>query len=275
MSFGLIKGNLAGLDPNFVAFARMAVSFVVFLPFLRVKDVQNQLRIKLVLTGMVQYGLMYAFYIGAFRYLQAYQVALFTILTPLYVTLLDDMLLLRLRLWGLAMAGMAVAGAVVISFSDAGHAFILKGFALVQASNLCFAFGQVYYRRTMRSFSDVPDGSIFALLYLGAVVLCGTLTAFSAGPADIHLGTKHVLTLLYLGFVASGLCFFLWNNGARKSDVAVLAILNNAKIPLAVAFSILIFGENASLGRLVIGGGFMFAALLLNHRRVQRRKVTR
>lgn len=272
MSFGLIKGNLAGLDPNFVAFARMAVSLVVFLPFLRLKDVKHQLRIKLVLTGMVQYGMMYAFYIGSFRYLQAYQVALFTILTPLYVTLLADMLLLRIRLWGLAMAGMAVVGAAVITFSDAGSTNVLRGFILVQASNLCFAFGQIYYRRTMRSFSDVEDGSIFALLYFGAVVLCGILTAFSAGPGDLHLGTKHVITLLYLGLVASGLCFFLWNHGARNSDVAGLAILNNAKVPLAVAFSLLIFGERASLARLAIGGAFMLAAILLNHRREQRKE---
>lgn len=256
-----------------MAFARMAVSFVVFLPFLRLKDVGNPLRIKLALTGMIQYGMMYAFYIGSFRYLQAHQVALFTILTPLYVTLLDDMLLLRLRPWGLAMAGMAVAGAAVITFGDAGFTAVLRGFILVQASNLCFAFGQIYYRRTMLSLGDVPDGSIFALLFLGGVVLCGTLTAFSAGTADLNLGTKQVLTLLYLGLVASGVCFFLWNHGARHSDVAGLAILNNAKIPLAVVFSLLIFGERASLARLSVGGAFMLAAIHLNHRRVQRREA--
>ena len=34
-SFGLIKGNLTGLDSNFVAFCRMFVSLLIFLPFLK------------------------------------------------------------------------------------------------------------------------------------------------------------------------------------------------------------------------------------------------
>jgi len=37
-SFGLIKGNLAGVDSNFVSFARMAFSLLVFLPFLKYKN---------------------------------------------------------------------------------------------------------------------------------------------------------------------------------------------------------------------------------------------
>jgi len=36
-SFGLIKGNLTGIDSNFISFARMAFSLVVFLPFLKFK----------------------------------------------------------------------------------------------------------------------------------------------------------------------------------------------------------------------------------------------
>ena len=34
-SFGLIKDRLAGLDANFVAAARLLISLLIFLPFLR------------------------------------------------------------------------------------------------------------------------------------------------------------------------------------------------------------------------------------------------
>ena len=41
--------------------------------------------------------------------------------------------------------------------------------------------------------------------------------------------------LVYLGIVASGIGFFLWNAGARRSAPGVLAVGNNLKIPLAAA----------------------------------------
>ncbi|HBA92554.1 MAG TPA: EamA family transporter, partial [Anaerolineaceae bacterium] len=77
-SFGLIKGQLTGLDANFVAAARLVISLAVFLPFLRLRNVPGRLRLRLILTGAVQYGLMYIAYTYAFQYLQAYEVALFT-----------------------------------------------------------------------------------------------------------------------------------------------------------------------------------------------------
>src|SRR3972149_6330007 len=89
-SFGLIKGQLTGLDANFVAAARLVVSLAAFLPFLRIKQVTSRLRWRLLVIGAVQFGLMYVAYTYAFQYLQAYEVALFTIFTPLYVTLIND-----------------------------------------------------------------------------------------------------------------------------------------------------------------------------------------
>jgi len=79
-----------------------------------------------------------------------------------------------------------------------------------------------------------------------------------------------VLTLVYLGAVASGLGFFLWNVGARKVNGGTLAVFNDLKIPLAVAVSLIFFGEKASLPHLLIGGTVVVAALLLNEWGVRR-----
>lgn len=79
-SFGLIKGNLTGLDSNFVSFARLLISFIVFLPFLRLKLVNKNLSLKLILTGALQYGLMYISYIYSYQYLKAFEVALLSLI---------------------------------------------------------------------------------------------------------------------------------------------------------------------------------------------------
>ena len=69
--------------------------------------------------------------------------------------------------------------------------------------------------------------------------------------------------LAYLGIVASGLGFFLFNAGARRSSLPVLAVLNNAKIPLAVVVSVVVFGETIDLARTALGILLFLPALYL------------
>ena len=64
--------------------------------------------------------------------------------------------------------------------------------------------------------------------------------------------------------VASGLGFFLFNAGARRTDLGTLAIFNNMKIPLAILASGLIFHETVDWERLAIGGAVIACALGLN-----------
>ncbi len=263
-SFGLIKDQLAGLDANFVAAARLLISLLVFLPFLRLRGVPRGMRLRLALTGAVQYGLMYVAYLYAFRYLQAYEVALFTIFTPLYVTLTNDIYRRRLHRLSLLATLIAVAGTSVVKQADLFRPELLTGFLIVQASNLCFAFGQVYYKELLRNSAAFSDRSVFGLLYLGGALTAGLPAVFTTPWGGFRLDTTQLLTLLYLGAVASGLAFFLWNVGARRVNAGTLAIFNDLKIPLAVAVSLIFFGEKADLTSLLVGGAIVLAALALN-----------
>ena len=74
--------------------------------------------------------------------------------------------------------------------------------------------------------------------------------------------------ILYLGCIASGLGFFLWNKGATLSNAGELAAFNNAVVPLAVIVSLFIFKESQSfaledLFRLLTGGFFMVTAVII------------
>jgi len=82
--------------------------------------------------------------------------------------------------------------------------------------------------------------------------------------ATLRLSSIQVATILYLGAIASGLGFFLWNIGARRVNTGTLAVFNNLKIPLAVAVSLLVFGESTNITRLLIGGMIIISALVLN-----------
>lgn len=266
-SFGLIKGNLAGIDSNFVSFTRMLLSFLVFIPFLRLRNTDRNTALRLVLCGAVQYGIMYITYIYAFGFLKAYEVALFTVLTPLYVTLTGDMMERRFNLVPFISAILAIAGAGIVVYSDVSRSGLIAGFLLVQLSNLAFAFGQIYYIRIMKQSSGSSDIGVFALMYGGALVLTGLFSAATVEFSALHLGVEQILTIIYLGVVASGLCFFLWNLGARKTSTGTLAVFNNLKIPLAIAVSLIVFGEEVDIIRLFAGGAIVVLALLINERR--------
>lgn len=264
LSFGLIKHFLAGVDASFVAFVRLGISFLVFLPFLRVRRLTWRGAGELILLGTVQYGLMYLYYLQSFAYLEAHQVALFTVFTPIYVALIHDAMAQRFHSLYLLTALLAVAGAAVIVYTGRDLTGTAVGFLLVQVSNLCFAFGQVRYREVLRKVPGMEDYQVFALMYLGAAAVAG-VPVLALGPRWLPgLTWGQGLLLLYLGAIPAGLCFFLWNVGARRVNAGTLAAFNNAKVPLAVLASVFVFGERPPLWPLFSGGGFILLAVLVN-----------
>ncbi|HVT74293.1 MAG TPA: EamA family transporter [Lacunisphaera sp.] len=259
-SFGLIKGRLTGIDSSFISAARLLLALVVFLPFLRVRGLRAKAAGALAGIGAIQFGLMYLAYNESFRYLAAWQVALFTITTPVLVTLLADALDRRFRPRALGAALLAVAGTAVIIWQAPGGT--LTGVLLVQVSNLAFAAGQILYRR-VRQWPGLPsERASFAWLYLGGFAVAAA-AMFLHGDRTITLNGSHLLVLAYLGLIASGLGFFLWNKGALQVNAGVLAVMNNAKVPLAVACSLLFFGESAHLPRLLASLALLGAGVWL------------
>lgn len=263
-SFGLIKGGLTGLPAASVAFIRLAVALAVFAPFLRLRTLRASDAARLMLTGAVQYGLMYVAYMYAFAYLKAYEVALFTVFTPIYVAVIHDLFERRINPAAVAAVMLAVGGGIVIEYQQLSSPELWKGFLLMQGANLCFAFGQIFYRRTMANLQEKQsDLRVFGLLYLGAA-LTAALAATATPWISLTITAKQAGILLYLGVVASGLGFFLWNIGARRVSTGTLAVFNNLKIPLGILVSVLCFGETADWPRLLCGSTLMILALTVN-----------
>lgn len=261
-SFGLIKGNLTGIDSNFVSFARMGISLFVFLPFFRFKNLDIKLSGKLILTGALQYGVMYLTYIYSYQFLKAYEVALFTIFTPLYISIINDILNKKFNKLYFIKSVIAIIGAGIITYNGSESENVIKGFLILQISNLAFGFGQIYYRQILQD-TQIKDQNIFALLYLGATILTAIFSGFTTDFTALSISTEQIYTLIYLGMVASGLGFFLWNTGARKTDAGTLAVFNNLKIPLAMIVSLFVFGETVSVVKLLIGGTIITFALFM------------
>jgi drug/metabolite transporter (DMT)-like permease len=262
-SYGLIKGQLTGLDATLVAALRLVCATVVFLPFLRRRKIPRRSAWRLAFIGAIQFGLMYVLYLRAFVYLQAYEVVLFTILTPIYVALLGAALERRWQWRHLLAAVLALLGAGVILWHNAPGSGIATGFLLMQFSNLCFAAGQLAWRRERARLPAVAESEMFGLLYAGAVGATLLASLFTTDWTALRLTWSQAGVILYLGTIASGLGFFWWNLGATRVNTGTLAVMNNAKIPVGVAVSLFFFRENADAVRLLLSGAILLLAVAL------------
>ncbi len=263
LSFSL-TAQVSGLGAPFVAAVRTLLAALVFLPFLRVKGLPAGRVLQFLGIGALQFGLMYLLYIASFEHLRPSEVALFTIFTPLLVTLADDLLERRFSWRFLLTAALTVLGTAICIWTERGRPGLLPGFLLMQGANLCFALGQVLYRRAAPA-TGRRDRELMGLLYLGASLVALAMAAPSTRwDAVLGMSARQMAILLYLGGVASGLGFFLFNAGARRTDIGTLAIFNNLKIPLAILAAGLVFREPVDWTRLALGGAVIGCAFGLN-----------
>lgn len=262
-SFSLIGVYLAGqVDAYFSVLTRVALATVVFLPFIR--RIPISLAAKLMGLGAIQLGGMYVFYYQSFLLLSVPEVLIFTILTPIYVTLIFDLMQGRFSFRYLVTALVAVFGAAIIRYSSIGNE-IVTGFVVVQGANICFAIGQVGYKVLLqRENLQLPQRAVFGYFYLGALVVTVITWFLFGNAAKLPTTALQWEILLYLGLIASGLGYFFWNKGATRVDAGTLAIMNNALVPAGLIVNLVIWNRDANLVRLCLGGAVLLFSLLLH-----------
>ena len=264
-SFSLIGEFLAGkVDSYLAVFVRVTLASLVFLPFTKFRGVNPKLALGIMAIGAVQIGLMYLCYYNSFLYLSVPEVALFTIFTPFYVTLIYDAFSFKFRPLYLFSVGVAVFGALIIKYGAINEGAI-KGFLLVQGANICFGAGQSAYKALLERY-DVDQKKVFGYFHFGAFFVAVIAFITLGNPAKFHVDLTQTLVLLWLGAVASGVGYFMWNKGACEVDSGVLAIMNNALIPAAIIVNLVFWQKDTNLTRLILGAVIMYISLLIHNR---------
>lgn len=280
-SFPLIGHFISGqMDSFFAAFFRVFLAFLVFLPFLDFR-LKNTLKLAFMGIGALQIGIMYLFYYHSFLYLSVGEVALFTIFTPFYVSVVYDIFSMRFRTLYLISIALCVFGAFVIKFGAINPHF-LKGFLLIQLANFAFGTGQSLYKVLIEKQEKqgvFVQKAIFGYFHLGATLITA-IAFFALGEWNLPQNSASWAVLIYLGVIASGAGYFLWNKGAVCVDSGVLAIMNNALIPCAIVANALIialffpeksvsFGTGETL-RIALGTSIMLFSLFLHYKIMRR-----
>lgn len=267
-SFSLIGEYLASdIDAYIAVLIRMLFAGLLLLCFFRPHGLSPRRAAYLMTIGGIQIGLMYILLYHAFLYISVAEVLLFTIFTPLYITLIDEWLINRRRVPGrfwLA-AILAVLGAAVIRYQQPGDMF-WTGFLLIQGANLCFALGQVAYKR-LPIHNHQQQRQVYFLFFAGAAVVSLIGTIGFADFTRVPMTLTHWLVLLWLGLVASGVGYLAWSMASKLVNIGQLATMNNMLIPAGLLVNFALWGEDVNWGRLVMGGCIIAMAVVLASRR--------
>ena len=264
-SFSLIGEYLAGqVDSDFAVLVRVVIATAVFIPFTRWRGLPVRLRAGFWLAGALQFGITYLCLYRSFNVLTVPEVLLFTVLTPIYVTLLGDGLAKRFNPWGLLAALVAVTGGIIIRFKNIEGEYLI-GFLLLQIANATFAAGQVLCRQLLKRYpTEQPMHRFFGHFFLGALVLTIPSFLFFGDTGRLPQTITQWGVLVWMGLFATALGMFWWIKGSIQVDAGTLAVMNELHVPAGLLVNLLIWNHDANLPKLALGGAVIIASLWIN-----------
>jgi drug/metabolite transporter (DMT)-like permease len=242
-TYGINGDAVQFIPPQWISYFYVALGFAMFFPFLFCCDCAG-LRIRCMIIGAIQLGMMYHCYEYSFYYLSGGTVALLSVTTPLYVIGINDLMARKFSIRQMAVAFAIVLLTSIAMEKDRGIHWQWIGILYSQLTNFFYALGQIFYRQLHRQYS-LSDRSAMAWHYLGALLILTPFTAISpfhwVKPEGniFHIATE----LIFLGPICCGLGNYLWNKGIGNVSTSIVLIFNNLPIIFGILFSILFFGE--------------------------------
>ena len=242
-SFGIIKYGLSGIDSSFISLMRNLIAFLFFASLSLYNFKKFIFDIKLILIGAIQFGLMYVLYIQSYQYLPAYLIATFTITTPIFIGIFSQLLQNKsFSLSGIFSILLVVLGSLMMQFNIVNPLDYWLGFFLIQCANICFAIGQIMFKKWYTKNTSVDIIYNFSQMFFGAVLITSMFSIINSTNIGM-LNTYNLFALLFLGLFSTGFGFLAWNLGSLQVSNERLAVMNNVVIPIAIFNSFLIFGE--------------------------------
>ena len=242
-SFGIIKYGLSGIDSSFISLVRNLIAFLFFASLTLYNFKKFIFDIKLISIGAIQFGLMYVLYIQSYQYLPAYLIATFTITTPIFIGIFSQLLQNKsFSLSGIFSILLVVLGSLMMRFNIVNPLDYWLGFFLIQCANICFAIGQIMFKKWYSKNTSVDIIYNFSQMFFGAVLITSIFSIINSTNIGM-LNTYNLFALLFLGLFSTGFGFLAWNLGSLQVSNERLAVMNNVVIPIAIFNSFLIFGE--------------------------------
>lgn len=273
-TFVVTKELIALWPPFTLAFVRVVIGTLVLMP-LAVARHRREMRLPwatIWVMGLLGVALYYLTFNVAMVYISASQGALVQASIPA-MTALVAVVWLRERASALRWLGivLSVIGVLIVfsGNSAAGASSTVLGNALMFASVVCWALYTSMAKRVagfdalVISVCVTGTGSLLLLPLSAYEVLSGGLQPLSL------LGW---LGVLYLGGVASGLAYVLYNASLRHLDASAVGVYTNLIPVVGVLTGVIVLGEPLSI-RAIAGGAVVMLGVWITSRPESRKPV--
>lgn len=266
-TFVVTKGLIELWPPFTLAFARVGIGTLALLP-LAVARHQRGTRLPwgtIWLMGLLGVMLYYLTFNLAMVHISASQGALVQASIPA-MTALVAVVWLRERATAMRWLGIALSiGGVLIVVSGSaaapGESTLLGNF-LMFASVVCWA---LYTALAKRAANFEPLVITVCVMGTGALLL-SPFSAYEIMSRGLQpLPLNGWLGVLYLGAVASGLAYVLYNSSLRHLDASEVGVYTNLIPVVGVLTGIVFLGEPLSL-RAIIGGAVVMLGVWITSR---------
>jgi drug/metabolite transporter (DMT)-like permease len=182
-------------------------------------------------------------YIQSYQYLPAYLIVTFTITTPIFIGIFSQLLQNKsFSLSGIFSILLVILGSLMMRFNIVNPLDYWLGFFLIQCANICFAIGQIMFKKWYSKNTSVDIIYNFSQMFFGAVLITSMFSIINSTNIGM-LDTYNLFALLFLGLFSTGFGFLAWNLGSIQVSNERLAVMNNVVIPIGIFNSFLIFGE--------------------------------
>ncbi len=262
--------SAAGLGSLQIAFLRLALSALIFFPFLALRD-RKKLRIRLrdiwmfAGTGIVSQVCFYTLYFYATIHSQASVAVVLLYTSPVFVLLLSAALFReRITRRKLICLGMTVLGCALVSgIFGANYRLTWQVLLAGLGSGFFYALYTIFARVALRRYDSMTiTAYTFLLGALGSLPL-----GDPAGAAGILAASpKLLLPLLGIGVVSTVLPYGLYTWGLQRMDSGRAAILAAVEPLVGAVLGMAAYGESRAPAKLA-GILLILAAILLLNRR--------
>jgi drug/metabolite transporter (DMT)-like permease len=199
-----------------------------------------------VLIGVFEFALTYLLYTAALSFLPSGVIGALTLLTPIYIFIGSWLVgLEEAKPRALLAVCVSILGAYLcIPFGVWSESLSggLWGVILINISNACFALGNIIINKLSIQYRWDDDHTYRGLLIGGLIAFICMLI----DPASRHLpdlSFQAWLLPLYLGVVATGIGFFLWNKGVNDASANMAGVMGNLKAPFAIMWGSVLLSE--------------------------------
>ncbi len=229
--------------------------------------------IGLTIIATTAFGVLYPMQLAGLKFIPSSLSAAIMLVSPLVVLLLGRLVLKEhlSKLKYVALAFGVLGGAILISSTSNGINIDLNSdFVLGSLLTLAAAISLAVSAIATRIYSkEISSANItFWTMAIGFLELALAAFFFEENVlATIHTNSNPLswLSMLFLAFVCSAFCFYIWNLALAKASPQQVASSMHIKTPTAVLIGVFIANETLT-GPVFIGTGLVMFGLWISQR---------